>query len=75
MDASRARFDPADVRVMEEAADTANLLVLEMAIQALERDAEGDSATVGGASLLNVVERGVDLTAMVARIMSESTAS
>jgi hypothetical protein len=63
----------APVKLIEEAADTVNLLALEMAIQALERNTEGDFSVVDDNFLVKMAERGMNLTGIMGRMMNLSS--
>ncbi len=67
------RLDTAEIRLMEEAADSVNLLAIDLAIRALDRNTDGDFSTVDGVSILNMAEWGMNLTGRLNRVMSMRT--
>ncbi len=59
------------IRGFEEALDSANLMSLDLAVQALEKEEFGDSLTRDCEGLRSAVERGLIATGMIARMMAE----
>jgi hypothetical protein len=70
---SENRLTPADIKLIEEATDTVNLISLDLAIQALERNTEEDFTAVDDMSLLKMAERGMNLTGIMGRMMDLHT--
>lgn len=71
-DEFHARIDPEDFRSVEETADTVSLLALDLAIQALERNAGEEISQADANFLLNVAERGMNLTGIMSRMLGMS---
>jgi hypothetical protein len=72
---SEDRLDFEDIRLMEEATDTVNLFALDLAIQAAERNSLDSMTGPDDNSLEKIVERGMNLTCIMGRMIALHTPS